>query len=108
MEQEQEQENKPYLDVKLSGRQYRRLYFETEKEKRQWQRMQKKSKLYIPYFLVGIGINFCLYFLGLDLESNIFLGALVGLGVPLSSMYFLAELHYRLETRLRPQEPESS
>lgn len=94
-----QEEEKPYLDVKRGRNQYRRYYFETEMEKREWEKMHKKSKLYIPYFLLGIAINFGLYFVGVDLKSNILAGALVGLGVPLASMYILSELHFRILQR---------
>ncbi|MFP4213543.1 MAG: hypothetical protein ACLFRL_05465 [Desulfohalobiaceae bacterium] len=98
-----EEKTEHYLDIKLGPNQYRRYYFKSEQEKRQWQRMHKKSKLYIPYFLLGICINFGLYFSGLDLSSNVVLGGAVGLGVPLVSMYFLSELHFRIWYRSRQE-----
>jgi hypothetical protein len=96
-----QEEEKPYLDIKRGRNQYRRYYFETEAEKREWEKMHRKSKLYIPYFLFGIALNFGLYFAGVDLKSNILTGALVGLGVPLACMYVLSELHFRIAQKLK-------
>jgi hypothetical protein len=100
----EEEKTEHYLDVKLGPNQYRRYYFKSEKEKMQWQRMHKKSKLYIPYFMLGIAINFGLYFAGVDLSKNIALGGAVGLGMPLVSMYFLSELHFRIWYRYQAEE----
>lgn len=72
------------------------LEFASEEDKRGWEKAYRKSKLHIPYFLGGIGVNFLLYLGGLDLSRNIFLGALIGLAIPMASMFFLSELHYRL------------
>ncbi len=72
------------------------LEFASEEDRRGWEKAYRKSKLYTPYFLCGVGVNFILYFMGLDLTGNLFLGALVGLAIPLASMFLLAELHYRL------------
>lgn len=85
-----------YLDIRMSGNKYRRLYFKSEREKQLYRKMQKKSKLYIPYFLAGVGINFVLYFAGVDLSRNVVLGGLVGLGVPFASMFLFSEIHFRI------------
>lgn len=82
------------LEIKR-GKKIRRMEFASEEDRIGWDKAYRKSKLYIPYFLVGIGINFLLYFAGLDLAKNLFMGALVGLVIPLASMYGLAELHHR-------------
>lgn len=74
----------------------RSLEFATEEEREGWRKAFKKSKLYTPYFLVGVGVNFLLYFAGLDLSRNILWGGIVGLAVPMVTMFGLSELHYRL------------
>ncbi|GEM_PF-442184 len=89
-----EEEQKVTLDV-LEKERVRRLTFNTEEEKRIWNKMNKKRKLNTPYFLLGVGINFLLYWGGVDLSQNISVGAIVGLGVPLATMFIGAELHYR-------------
>ncbi|MFO7802354.1 MAG: hypothetical protein R6V55_08685 [Desulfovermiculus sp.] len=90
-----------YLDIKVGINRYRRLYFKDEEEKKLWYRMHKKSKLYIPYFLVGVAINFGLYFSGVDLSRDILMGSLVGMGVPLCSMFLLSEIHFRVRHSLK-------
>ncbi|MFZ5652400.1 MAG: hypothetical protein ACOY4I_16325 [Bacillota bacterium] len=77
------------------------LEFASEEDMRGWEKAYRKSKLHIPYFLLGIGINFILYFAGLDLSRDIFMGALTGLAIPMASMFFLSELHYRLFIKKR-------
>ncbi|MFZ5646454.1 MAG: hypothetical protein ACOY30_02430 [Bacillota bacterium] len=72
------------------------LEFSSEEDRRGWEKAYRKSKLHIPYFLFGIGVNFLLYFAGLDLSRDIFWGALIGLAIPMASMFILSELHYRL------------
>ncbi len=94
--EEPEDKTDHYLDMKIGSGRYRRYYFKSEEEKHLWYRMQKKSKLYIPYFLLGVGINFILYFSGVDLSRNILWGALVGLGVPFASMFLFSEIHFRI------------
>ncbi|MCL6447950.1 MAG: hypothetical protein K6U04_07330 [Armatimonadetes bacterium] len=94
---------KPALDVKVGPGKYRRYEFDSEEDKAEWEKLYRKSKLFMPYFLVGVGINFLLYFAGLDLSKNIMLGALVGLGIPLASMYLFSELHFRLVNRQTPK-----
>ncbi len=63
---------------------------------RNWEKAYRKGKLYIPYFLVGVGINFLLYYFGLNIGHSLLLGGLVGLAVPLSTMFLLSEIHYHL------------
>lgn len=88
--------NEPITLEIRSGRKIRRMEFASEEDRIGWEKAYRKSKLYIPYFLAGIGINFLLFFAGLDLSKNLFMGALAGLAIPLASMYIFAELHYRL------------
>jgi len=88
------EEQKFVLDVPVGGK-IRRYEFASEKEKEVWKKMTRKRKLYTPYFLLGISINFFLYFAGLDLSQNFFLGPVVGVGIPLITMIVLAEIHYR-------------
>lgn len=95
--QEPEDKTDHYIDVKMSPGSYRRLYFKDEREKQLWFRMHKKSKLYIPYFLMGVGINFVLYFSGLDLSRDLLMGGLVGLGIPFTSMFLFSEIHFRIK-----------
>lgn len=83
------------LDI-VEKRRTRRLKFASEEDKKGWEKAYRKSKLFIPYFLVGIGINFILYLSGLDLSRNLLLGGIVGMAVPMATMFLLSELHYRL------------
>ena len=83
------------LEVEERGRK-KRLEFASEEDRIGWNKAFLKSKWYTPYFLVGIGINGLMYWLGVDLARNIGVGALVGLGVPLIAMFGLTELHYHL------------
>ncbi len=86
------------LEIPIPGKRggTRRLEFQSEEDKQQWEKAYRKSKWFVPYFLVGIGINFLLYKLGLDLSNNLFFGFLVGVGVPILTMFTLTELHYRV------------
>ncbi|MGQ9825244.1 MAG: hypothetical protein ACUVSK_09640 [Desulfotomaculales bacterium] len=84
------------LDVKIGPRKYRRYEFSSAEDRAQWERLYKKSRLFMPYFLAGVVINILLYLGGLDLSKNLVLGALVGLGVPLTTMYLFSEIHFRL------------
>lgn len=88
-------ENPFTLEIRR-GNKIRRMEFASMEDMLGWQKAYRKSKLYIPYFLVGIAINFVLFFAGLDLANNLFLGPLVGLAVPLACMYILAEFHHRV------------
>ncbi len=83
------------LEVMERGR-LKRLEFASEEDRAGWNKAFKKSKWYTPYFLVGVGINLLLYKLGVDLARNILLGALVGVAVPLGTMFLLTELHYQV------------
>jgi hypothetical protein len=74
----------------------REMEFESEEERLGWQKAYRKSKWYTPYFLVGIGINFLLYRSGLDLSQNILWGLVVGVGIPIFTMFVFTEIHYRL------------
>ncbi len=86
---------KATLEVVERGRK-KNMEFSSEEDRLGWQKAYKKSKWYTPYFLLGVGINVLLYKLGVDLSSNIPLGLLVGVGVPMITMFGLTELHYRL------------
>lgn len=83
------------LDI-ADKRRTRRLKFASEEDRIGWEKAYRKSKLFIPYFLVGIAINFILYLSGLDLSGNLLLGGLVGMIVPMATMFLLSELHYRI------------
>jgi VanZ family protein len=74
----------------------RRMEFESEEEKQGWEKAFRKSKLYTPYFLLGVLINYLLYRSGLDLSRNILWGMIIGTGIPLASMFLLSELHFKL------------
>lgn len=76
-----------------------RLEFKSDEDRKGWERAYRKSRWYTFYFLCGVGINFLLYWAGLDLSRNIFMGALVGLAVPVASMLLLTELHFYLLDR---------
>jgi len=88
------------LEVR-EGRKKVRLEFASEADRAGWERAYRKSRWYTFYFLVGVGINFLLYLAGLDLSRQIFWGALVGIGVPLASMFLLTEVHFWLLARRR-------
>ncbi|MCL6639126.1 MAG: hypothetical protein K6T80_05515 [Firmicutes bacterium] len=83
------------LDI-VERRRTRRLKFNSEEDKRGWEKAYRKSKLYMPYFLLGVGINFILYLSGLDLAKNLLLGGTIGIAVPMAAMFILSELHYRI------------
>lgn len=85
------------LEIPVPGKKggKRRLEFESEEDKKSWYKGYRKSKLFVPYFMVGIGINLLLYKLGLDLSRNLLLGLLVGVGIPILTMFSFTELHYR-------------
>ncbi|MBT9172288.1 MAG: hypothetical protein DDT21_00669 [Syntrophomonadaceae bacterium] len=101
---EQIQEEKPQgqepvtLEVK-KGRRIMRMEFASEADRAGWERTYRKSRWYTFYFLVGVGINFLMYLAGLDLDRQLFWGALVGITVPLLSMFLLTELHFWLLDR---------
>ncbi|MBT9172515.1 MAG: hypothetical protein DDT21_00901 [Syntrophomonadaceae bacterium] len=86
------------LDVREKGKTVR-LEFVSETDREGWRRAYRKSRWYMFYFMVGVGINLAMYFAGLDLSRNILLGALVGLAVPIASMLLLTELHFYLLDR---------
>ena len=87
------------LDVKIGPHKYRRYEFKSAEDKAEWEKLYRKSRLFIPYFMAGVIINVLLYLAGLDLSKNIFLGALVGIGIPFASMYLFSELHYRIVSK---------
>lgn len=89
------------LEVKQRGNKKVRLEFASEEDRRGWERAYRKSRFYTLYFMVGVGINFLLYYAGLDLSRNILLGAAFGLAVPLASMFSLTELHFYLLDKKR-------
>lgn len=99
-EKQQVQQQQVTLEVK-EGRKRVRLEFASEADRAGWERAYRKSRWYTFYFLAGVGINFLLYLAGLDLSRQIFWGALVGIGVPLASMFLLTELHFWLLDRRR-------
>jgi hypothetical protein len=86
------------LDVRERGKTVR-LEFASEADRAGWERAYRKSRWYVFYFLIGVSVNFLLYFAGLDLSRNILLGALVGLAVPVAAMLLLTELHFYLLDR---------
>lgn len=79
----------------------REMEFQSEEERLGWEKAYRKSKWYTPYFLVGVGINYLLYRAGLNLSQNILVGFIVGVGVPIVSMFGLTELHYHFFTQRR-------
>ena len=91
---------KHVLDVRIGPGKYRRYEFDSEEDMREWEQIHRKSRLYIPYFLVGVGINLILHFAGLNLGKNIVMGSLVGMGVPFASMYLFSELHFRIARKI--------
>jgi hypothetical protein len=99
-ERQQMQQQPVTLEVK-EGRKRVRLEFASEEDRAGWERAYRKSRWYTFYFLAGVGINFLLYRAGLDLSRQIFWGALVGIGVPLASMFLLTEVHFWLLDRRR-------
>lgn len=84
-----------FLDLR-HGTRVRRLTFASEEDRRRWVKASRKRRLYVSYFLVGVGINAVLYLMGVDLSRNFALGLLVGMGVPITCMFLLSEVHYRL------------
>lgn len=74
----------------------RRMVFESDEDRLGWEKASRKGKWYTPYFLLGVLINYLLYRAGLDLARNILWGMIVGTGIPLFTMFFGTELHYRL------------
>lgn len=86
------------LDVKRGNR-IMSMEFDTEEDRRGWERAYRKSRLYTLYFMVGVGINFIFYFAGLDLSRNLLLGGVMGLAVPVAAMLGFTELHLYLSER---------
>lgn len=101
----EEQKGKYVLEITRGQRTYR-LVFRTEEDMLNWEKAYRKSRLYMPYFLLGVGINLLLYKLGLDLSRNLLLGGFVGLAIPLASMFLFTELHYRWQYARRGGERE--
>lgn len=83
------------MEVVERGR-VKRMEFASEEDRLGWEKAYRKSKWYTPYFLLGVGINFLLYKAGLDLSRNMLVGFIIGVGIPLLSMFVLAELHYQI------------
>ncbi|MBS4032666.1 MAG: hypothetical protein KGZ63_14795 [Clostridiales bacterium] len=73
----------------------RKMEFESEEERLGWQKAYRKSKWYTPYFLLGVFFNYLLYRTGFN-PANIGWGMLIGVGVPMATMFIFTELHYRL------------
>jgi len=90
--------NTHVLEIPVPGKKggKRRLEFQSCEDMHKWEKAYCKSKWLIPYFLVGVGINLVLYRIGVDLSRNLGLGFLVGVGIPLVTMFLCSELHYRL------------
>ncbi len=95
MNDSEKSKEKATLEV-IERNRRREMEFESEEERLGWQKAYRKSKWYTPYFLVGIGINLLLYRAGLDLSKNIPLGLIVGVGIPIFTMFVFTEIHYRL------------
>lgn len=93
-EERQQVDQQPVTLEVRKGRKIMRMEFASEADRDGWQHVYRKSRWYTFYFLVGVGINFLLYLAGLDLDRQLFWGALVGIGVPLISMFTLTELHF--------------
>ncbi|MCF8054422.1 MAG: hypothetical protein K9K75_04295 [Deltaproteobacteria bacterium] len=61
---------------------------------------QQRRKWYNLYFFVGIGINFLLYFtkpFGFDPSGSIFWGSLLGIAIPLVTMFLCVALHKKMK-----------
>ena len=101
IQEEKQQGQEPVTLEVRKGRKIMRMEFASEEDRAGWERTYRKSRWYTLYFLVGVGINLLLYLAGLDLDRQLFWGALVGIGVPLISMFLLTELHFWLLARLR-------
>jgi len=86
------------LEIPVPGRKdgKRRLEFQSQEDMHNWEKAYRKSKWFIPYFFVGVGVNLILYNIGVDLSRNLGLGFLVGVGVPITTMFLGSELHYRV------------
>jgi len=59
----------------------------------------KKRMWYHIYLLIGVGINFILYFTkpyGFDPGVSIFWGSVFGLGIPMLTMFGLSYLHQKV------------
>ena len=62
-----------------------------------WER--SKRFWYNFYLFMGVGINFVIYFAkpyGFDPSNNVALGASVGLGIPLLSMFVGVYIHQKV------------
>ncbi|QTA90246.1 hypothetical protein [Desulfonema magnum] len=60
---------------------------------------QKKRMWYYIYLLIGVGICFLIHFTkpyGLDPGKSIFLGAFLGLGIPLLTIFVLSYIHQKI------------
>ena len=86
------------LEIPIPGKKggTRRMEFQSEEDMKHWEKAYRKSRWFVPYFFVGVGINLILYKMGLDLGRNLTIGFAVGVGVPILSMFALTELHYRV------------
>ena len=54
---------------------------------------------YMIYLCAGVGINFLIHFtkpFGLNPGESILLGSLLGLGIPLATMFSLSYIHHKL------------
>lgn len=60
---------------------------------------KSRRKWYNIYFFSGIGINFIIYFTkpgGFDPSGSIFLGSLLGLGIPITTMFLFTYIHKKV------------
>lgn len=85
----------------------RRTQFKTEEDKEAYVKWLQKSRYYMKYFFLGVGLNFLIYHLGMNyypeiiylVASNVNTGFFVGLGVPMAVMFLGAELHYKIKEK---------
>ncbi len=90
----------------------RRTQFQTEEEKEAYVEWLNKSRYYMRYFFLGVALNFMVYYLGMNynpaiiypMATNITVGFLVGIGVPMAVMFGGAELHYWIKVKSRKEQ----
>lgn len=87
-------EGKVVIEVQQRDK-VRKMEFESEEDRAGWEKAFRKSKWYTPYFLLGVFFNYILYKAGLN-PGNIAWGMIIGVGVPMATMFIFTELHYRL------------
>lgn len=60
---------------------------------------EKKRMWYYIYLAIGVGINFVIHYTtpyGIDPGKSIFWGSLLGLGIPLVTMFILSYIHQKI------------